>query len=619
MVASTSAFAHSTADKTVATLLLFTSIAATIFGVIFNSRLTFFAALGIGVSSIYLAFRGRFRIERAGQYSALFLKATAILLFATLTVSIFFLRSSADIYQRSMIHFAAAALAFGLVTTHASIPHARRRTEVYVFLEIVAASAWIRFAPQFLFPGVIGIDSWFHIGVVAQINATGWIPTDNVYSGLTQFHIFGAFIAQISGLQPLYLLEVIGPMVGTIGSAFIFLLGRHLFGGRVGLVASACYGFYGYVVSTDFSFLAFGFGATLLLMAFYMSIRYHSQKSLAKFAVAVVSMVALINTHTVMALTLLIDLVMIWLVESLGRLPKAKSVAPTNVSAFFVVLFGVSLVSWWAYLSGSLTDLAAILKWGLQYESFSPTAESITYIGSVPVAEYVLNLSGLIATSTLAFVGTLSLLGGDTRHRNLSTTIAIWTFGALGLTSVSSQLSGLVGERWILAFQLFSSPLAALGVLWTYHRALNRTFARVLVVLLVAGVAFASITSPGADYDTSVYSPNTHLNLAFTDAELLSLTHLGQLHPVSLNVLNPEFAFYRLYLHVSTNDVGAYLANRSFVSIPAGLIVIRASVVASPIYYTRTLTRLDYNVTFALSQQFDRVYDSGSVLAFQTR
>src|SRR3989454_2796419 len=336
MVASTSAFAHSTADKTVATLLLFTSIAATIFGVIFNSRLTFFAALGIGVSSIYLAFRGRFRIERAGQYSALFLKATAILLFATLTVSIFFLRSSADIYQRWMIHFAAAALAFGLVTTHASIPHARRRTEVYVFLEIVAASAWIRFAPQFLFPGVIGIDSWFHIGVVAQINATGWIPTDNVYSGLTQFHIFGAFIAQISGLQPLYLLEVIGPMVGTIGSAFIFLLGRHLFGGRVGLVASACYGFYGYVVSTDFSFLAFGFGATLLLMAFYMSIRYHSQKSLAKFAVAVVSMVALINTHTVMALTLLIALVMIWLVESLGRLAKAKSVAPTNVSAFFV-------------------------------------------------------------------------------------------------------------------------------------------------------------------------------------------------------------------------------------------------------------------------------------------
>ena len=152
-----------------------------------------------------------------------------------------------------MIHFAAAALAFGLVTTHASIPHARRRTEVCVFLEIVAASAWIRFAPQFLFPGVIGIDSWFHLGVVAQINATGSIPTDNVYSGLTQFHIFGAFVAQISGLQPLYLVEVIGPMVGTVGSAFIFLLGRHLFGGRAGLVGSACYGFYGYIVSTDFS------------------------------------------------------------------------------------------------------------------------------------------------------------------------------------------------------------------------------------------------------------------------------------------------------------------------------------------------------------------------------
>ena len=134
----------------------------------------------------------------------------------------------------------------------------------------------------------------------------------------------------------------------------------------------------------------------------------------------------------------------------------------------------------------------------------------------------------------------------------------------------------------------------------------------------MAGVAFASITSPGANYDTSVYSPNTHLNLAFTGSELLSLTHIGQLHPVSLNVLNPEFAFYRLYLHVSTNDVGAYLTNRSFASIPTGLIVIRASVVSSPIYYTRTLTRLDYDVTSVLGQQFDRVYDSGPVLAFQT-
>src|SRR5207249_5075495 len=133
---------------------------------------------------------------------------------------------------------------------------------------------------------------------------------------------------------------------------------------------ATCYGFFGYVVSTDFSVLAFGLGATLLLMALYTTIGYSLRKLATKLAVVALSMLALINTHTIMALTLLITLVAVWLVEKLNRVSTTTSSRTSPVSTSIVLLFGVSLFSWCEYVSGSLTYLAVVVKWGLRYERF---------------------------------------------------------------------------------------------------------------------------------------------------------------------------------------------------------------------------------------------------------
>src|SRR5439155_18907670 len=136
--------------------------------------------------------RNRTRSEGTNEATRAFMLGTTALVFASLSVSALFLRSTSDVYQRSIVHFAAAALAFGLLAIQAVICHRNARTEALVLLELVIVSFWVRLSPQLLFRGVIGIDSWFHIGVVSETIRTGFVPTNNVYSGLAQFHIFSA-------------------------------------------------------------------------------------------------------------------------------------------------------------------------------------------------------------------------------------------------------------------------------------------------------------------------------------------------------------------------------------------------------------------------------------------
>ena len=133
---------------------------------------------------------------------------------------------------------------------------------------------------------------------------------------------------------------------------------------------------------------------------------------------------------------------------------------------------------------------------------------------------------------------------------------------------------------------------------------------------LAAAIAFANITAPGANYDTSIYSPNTQFRLGFTYSEYVSLSDIGRLNASSLNVVYPEFYFYRNYMHLLATDIGPHLVDRSFGSEPKGLIVLRTSIRYSPVYYTQTVTRLAYDPILALSQEYDLIYDSGSVVAF---
>lgn len=603
-------------DKIVALILLLGSMVISLVGLISGSRIAFLGLIGAGIPTGYLVLRNRSWPEETNEATRAFMMATTSLVFVSLSISALFLRSGADMYQRSIAHFATAALAFGLLAVQAVIRHRNSRSEVLVLLELAIVCFWVRLSPQLLFPSVIGIDSWFHIGVVSEISQTGLVPANNVYSGLTQFHIFSAVLAEVTGFRSLAAIELVGPLVGTLGSAFVYLLGRSLFGARAGLAAAVCYGFYGYIVSMDFSFLAFAMGATLLLMTLYLIVKYLRTKSPTGVAIVVLSTFALINTHTVMALTLLVVLGTTWIVNRLSSIGRDRESGAIPVSAAFLALLSVPLFAWWAFISGSLTDFASILRWGLQYEQFSLTPTSNAYLASIPLVEYLLNFSGLVGVGTLALLGTLSLFSKERVRQNLGVVAGIWVVGLLGLTSFSPQLSTLLGLRWILGFQLLSSPIAGLGLLWLYGRSTRRAIGAMIVIFMVTAVAFANITAPGANYDTSIYSPNTQFRLGFTYSEFVSLSDIGALNASSLSVVYPEFYFYRNYMHLLATDIGPHLVDRSFGSEPKGLIVLRTSIRSSPVYYTQTVTRLDYDPIFDLSQQYDLVYDSGSVVAF---
>ena len=83
-------------------------------------------------------------------------------------------------------------------------------------------------------------------------------------------------------------------------------------------------------------------------------------------------------------------------------------------------------------------------------------------------------------------------------------------------------------------------------------------------------------------------------------------------------MLYPDYYYFLYYQSASASDVGPILANHAFSTTGSGLIVLRVASFAGPIYYTQTLSRLNYDPIAALSEADSRLYDSGSVVAFSS-
>ena len=572
------------------------------------------------VAGSYVGLRKHERRNLSDLASKRFWLAESIAFFVLLAAGALSLRSASNPDYRSPTHLVTSSLLFVVIALEAvSLPKAHV-IELAVLAQATLASLWVRLAPQLASPGVIGIDSWFHAGVVREIAQSGFIPTDNIYHGLPNFHILAVAFGYVGGSQDLRFLELLGPIVGALGCVFIYLVGRWLHGGRVGLLGTAFYGFGGYLVAMDFSFLAFALGATLLVASFYLCLRYIERKSVGRLISVIVTMVALVGTHTVMAFTLFVMLSVLWIARQTvpilrGRRPSVESKFPGSLPAFF----GVALFSWWGYVSGSLFNLAGLLRWGFGYEPFSPAPSSFPYSVQVPDGEYLLNLMVFLAPLGFAFLGSIPLLSKRGQSSTqMGVLAATWTLAAVGVTSSVPQLIGLLGLRWNLAFQLFSGPMAGLGLLWVVSLARRRTLALALVILVVAPIAFVSVSSPAGNQDTNVFSPNTFVRLSLTESELASLSHVSSMHAPTFYALFPDYSYLEFYAHVDAVDLAPFLVTHSTDRIPNGLIVLSSSAATSPVYYRQTTVTLNYNPLSTLALGYSKIYDSGSISAFET-
>src|SRR5439155_11082139 len=204
-------------------------------------------------------------------------------------------------------------------------------------------------------------------------------------------------------------------------------------------------------------------------------------------------------------------LVVLWTTERAVRFFYGTALeAGRRISGAIPVLFGVMLFGWWAYVSNSFFDMISLLRWGFDFEPWTPPPSWSSYLATAPISEYLLDLSGYLALMALAFIGSLYLLS---RQGKTSTEVgllaSIWILAVLGLMTILPQLTGLLGQRWNIAFQLFSGPLVGVGLVWVISLQRKRAIGILLVMIIAASLAFANISSPTGNQDTNVYSPNT--------------------------------------------------------------------------------------------------------------
>src|SRR5207249_2922762 len=158
----------------------------------------------------------------------------------------------------------------------------------------------------------------------------------------------------------------------------------------------------------------------------------------------IVTMFALVDTHTIIALTLLIILVVARSVEILApRIRSLPIVIQARRSSTLWAFFAVLMFGWWAYVSGNLSNLGLLIRWAFQYELWGQSAASLRYLSTVPDSEYLLINLGLLMFVCLTLLGTLTLLTRRETLESLSILSATWIFGFVGLGSIVLGLSGL--------------------------------------------------------------------------------------------------------------------------------------------------------------------------------
>src|SRR6266571_1809041 len=589
---------------------------------ILRSRFAVVVLIGLLSIATYLVFRNRKSSWRDDTTAGSRISRTAaIAFFLCLSSSAILLRSPITVGERSDFEFVASAVMFGIVSFQAVFGLLSPRSKSLYLLEAFLAAFWVRLAPQLLSPGVLGIDSWFHLGIVQQILDTGFVPTGTVYSGLAHFHILMVSFAQVTGFEAPIPAEHFLALVGASGAPIVYLLGREFFDERISLVGAVVYGFAPQTVAVGFEFIPSSLGIVFLILSLYGYFRYLRERTTGILSVTILAMVALIFTHTLVAFMLFV----LMATHQAGEFASTRffhlrleSLPMRRRTPLVSVFFGVTMISWWTYVSGSLTGLVTLLGWSLFYEPWTPTPASQAYLSSIPLLEYSLNLAGFLAIAGLAVVGTLRLLAPDqARARTFGPVAMIWSVGSVGLLSIAGGLSGLLGLRWIVGFEALSGLLVGPALIFLANASRKKWVVAILISALVSTAAFTAIASPTADFDTSILSPNTTVRLSFTPSELSSMRTIASFSPSRVEVLYPDLYYFEYYLNTPSEDVGQLLQSRILGDIPAGWVVLRADSTNSPIYYYQTLSRLDYDAIAALAATNSVVFDSGSVTAIQ--
>jgi hypothetical protein len=545
-----------------------------------------------------------------------------LLFFILFFYSIISIILRADAYSRPLGYFVSTALMATILAIEILfLPKGKAYTS-FLLVKILLIALSLRWIPQLVFPGLIGIDPWFHQTFTTEIVEAGTIPGGYIESKVPMMHLIIGATLLITDLDYEFAAMFSISLLQVIGLIFVFLLGRFIFNSKVGLLAALLLGVAEWWINLGMAIHPTALAFVLVALLIYMILKAKEIRSITLTSLSLLIMGVLILTHTITVFAMAILLFSFWLgFEIYKKMYRDRFDVP--VSVWLSILFAVGMLTWWIYACGWASIVAEFAQGALSLERGAPP-EAYTDYSRAPLSEFLLYMFGFILLFAFSAVGLFYMLAKRFVNRH-SFALVVGGLVLLAMIPVDfardMSLSAFFAHRWFWNTHLIMAIPAAIGFLAVCGWFRSKFSSGLVLAILIFIISFFSITAPQANFDNRIYTQNTAARYAFTESELSAMNTISNIEERRVGVAATSEQYYFIHSrNVSVQTIEPALLSKDFTDHTDMIVMIRDEIVNNYFTFSGGGMKLDYDPREILEEQgFDRVYDCRSTSAFSER
>ncbi len=401
------------------------------------------------------------------------------------------------------------------------------RSTGYCIIKILVIAILLRASAYYQFPSLAGYDAIAEADSLAQLLANGHIGEFmKGYEYYPTAHYFAASVSLTTGLGVMDSFFMLG-IAEALSLVFVFLIGRHFFNARIGLLAALIMAVFDWHIIWGFYVKAMTLSIALLPMVIFLIMASLKNRRLTFVILGMLIMALIILTHTFTTAVLAVILFIGWVMFMLLRQVSSDEAIRPPVSLTIALLFGCATLAYWMYVSGFTQYIANTISY-----AFTIDADSVPVVAlTMNTAEDVWQKLPTMLFMFLATLGCLSIF--NIRRLEGKTLLQVWLALLCGTLVIvnfviffAPQFGPLIRERWFV----FVGLIVAIPVAYGLVNIASRRSWQSLTGLFITMFLFAAImTTSSISNSASVISWGSESYLAATQSELAAADTINEI------------------------------------------------------------------------------------------
>lgn len=528
------------------------------------------------------------------------------LFFATFALSMLALAFNDRIYERPLVYYALIIISYLIIFFSILYGSSAKA----ILLKIILTSISFSWSELMIYPGLIGIDPWYHQTFANNIISTGRILSEYSYTYLPAFHLMisgtslvTGFDYKISSMMSVSLLQVV------CNTLFAYIVTYLMFNNRkLGLIAALMLAISNYSIFMSYWIIPNGFAAVFIIFVIYLTIKYDTMGKTVYLLIIALVLVLAILSHTIVTLFLLLVLAVTYMLSLIHR------INPRKRTAIFIILVAylASFILYWTLVSGSIDILLDVARVAIRANPLDRAGVP----GRVLQSGYELIMAnfGMYLFFSLSLIGVLYMISRRGSHITRSFAIIGLIPLAISFFSIFLKEDSLTDRWWFISELLLSIPLSVtLYMVFQYMNDRVNRYATAIMMLLVSLTLVAfMVLSPQASIDNDTFTPNTTVRFALTQSEIDSINHAVNVSkiPIMTDDYYASTVKYRRYVFTFDN-----LSVQRVYGLKNFYLLVRDEIFNRPSFESSRLKFLDEDIKRAFDNH-SRVYSSGPVQGY---